>query len=316
MPEPVSFPIIHAASKEYSGTVIEPHKAEEYARHLARQKLAEADELLRCVDPRWKSPPFDPILVAQALGIRCVKVDNPKLDDAMIIMENDQPVILYRCHRTLGRTNFNIFHEIAHTLFPDHSKNHLYWQTRRPRLFEPDGQLEHLCNIAALEFLIPLDLLRRDLGSKSFAAAQVDSLCQRYGASVETVCHRIVEADTVPCALALFENQRQPKHRHSQQKKNRSLSTAATRSQKDICFTYTTASAPFQHHGLFIPTSLSLGSKNCIHRAARSKKLTTGEEDIDLGKDRRQRFYIEALPLTARRRQNGHTPVMAFFYPS
>jgi len=254
--------------------------------------------------------------VAQALGIRCVPVDNPKLEDAMIFMEDGQPIILYRRHRSLGRTNFNIFHEIAHTLFPDHSKNHLYWQTRRPRLFEPDGQLEHLCNIAALEFLIPLDLLRHDLGTKGFGAAQVDHLCQRYGASVETVCHRMLEADTVPCALALFEHQRQTKQRQSQRPKNRSVPTAATRSQKDICFTYTTPSVPFQRHGLFIPTSLSLGSKNCIHQAARSKKLATGEEDIDLGRDRQQRFYIEALPLTTRRRQNGHTPVMAFFYPS
>jgi len=57
MPEPVSFPILPGAKKDHSGTVVEPYKAEEHARHLARQKLAEADELLRCVDPRWQPPP-------------------------------------------------------------------------------------------------------------------------------------------------------------------------------------------------------------------------------------------------------------------
>ena len=56
------------------GPAPEPHKAEEMARCLARQKLAEADQLLRCIDPDWKAPPYNPILIAQALGIRCIPV--------------------------------------------------------------------------------------------------------------------------------------------------------------------------------------------------------------------------------------------------
>ena len=45
--------------------------AEEIVRALARQRLAEADEILSAIDARWSPPPYDPLLVAQALGIRC-----------------------------------------------------------------------------------------------------------------------------------------------------------------------------------------------------------------------------------------------------
>jgi hypothetical protein len=46
---------------------------EESVRQRARAKLAEADQLLRAIDEGWAPPPFDPLLVAQALGIRCAR---------------------------------------------------------------------------------------------------------------------------------------------------------------------------------------------------------------------------------------------------
>ena len=189
---------------------------EEVVRGLAREKLAEAEAILREIDEEWSPPPFDPLLVAQALGIRCAPVKEPWLDDAMIFVQEGTPTILFRQQRSKARTHFNIFHEIAHTLFPDYQHNALYQHSRRPRLFEPEGQLEYLCDIAAAEFLMPLDLFCQDLVDKGFGAGCVDALCSRYGASMEAVCLRMVESNLEDCALVLLEHRRQRPQRQRQ----------------------------------------------------------------------------------------------------
>jgi len=64
---------------------------EDIVRLLASQKLQEADEILRQIDPNWAPPHYDPFLMAQALGIRCKAVDAPWLTDAMIFVQEGQP---------------------------------------------------------------------------------------------------------------------------------------------------------------------------------------------------------------------------------
>lgn len=78
------------------------------------------------------------------------------------------------------------------------------------------GQLEYLCDIAAAEFLMPLDLFCQDLVDKGFGAGCVDALCSRYGASMEAVCLRMVESNLENCALVLLEHRRQRPQRQRQ----------------------------------------------------------------------------------------------------
>ena len=273
--------------------------AEEVVCGLARQKLAEASEILREIDERWSPPPFDPFLVAQALGIRCQEMDAPWVEDAMIFVQDGQPTILYRPERSQTRTRSNIFHEIAHTLFPDYQYNDLYRSTSRPRLFEPEGQLEYLCDIAAAEFMMPMDLFRADLQQKELGAQQVPALCARYGASMEAVCLRMVEADMDCFTLGLLEQRREDRRR----------------GRGSVRVVYATPTRRFRQQRLFFPPFLQLEGRSCVLQAARSKKMAVGEEEIDLGRGQSRIFRIEALPLTSRRRRHGRTPVLAFFYP-
>jgi len=272
---------------------------EEVVRDLARQKLAEADELLREIDEHWSPPPYDPFLVAQALGIRCQAVDAPWVEDAMIFVQDGQPTILYRPERSGVRIRYNIFHEIAHTLFPDYLYSDFYRSTSRPRLFEPEGQLECLCDLAAAEFLMPMDLFRADLRKRGCGADRIPGLCARYGASVEAVCLRVVEANVESCCLALLEQRREGRRR----------------GQRCVRVVYATPTERFRQQGLFFPPFLELDGRSCVLQAARSKKMASGEEEVDLGREQRQRFRIEAIPLTARRRRHGRAPVLAFFHP-
>ena len=79
---------------------------EEVVYERVRDRLSEADRLLRRIDSSWSPPPFDPILVAQVLGIRCVPVKNPSLHQAMIMMSDGTPTILYRQQRCPARTRY------------------------------------------------------------------------------------------------------------------------------------------------------------------------------------------------------------------
>jgi hypothetical protein len=79
---------------------------EEVVRGLARQKLAEAEALLREIDEKWAPPPYDPFLVAQVLGIRCVPVEEAWLDDAMICVQDGTLTIFFRPQRSKARTHF------------------------------------------------------------------------------------------------------------------------------------------------------------------------------------------------------------------
>ena len=107
------------------------------------ERFAHADRILREIDDRWAPPPVDPVLIAQALGYRCVSVDEPGLDDAMIMVQNGTPTILFRRGRSRVRTRFSIFHELAHTLFPDYRSNPLM-RGSKVRHFGRQGFLEHL----------------------------------------------------------------------------------------------------------------------------------------------------------------------------
>ena len=289
-------PVVKLAESEGSGRPVE-----DIVRGFARQKLRQADEILSAIDPGWAPPPYDPFLVAQALGIRCKEVDAPWLIDAMIFVQDGVPTILYRPDRSFVRTRFTIFHEIAHTLFPDYQFNPAYRSAGRPRLFEPEGQLEHLCDIAAAEFLLPMHLFACDIERFGFAATSAQQLCNRYGASMEAVCLRMVESDGACCTVALLEDWRNERKKRSD--------------GYQVRVSYAVPTARFRRAGAYLPPCLVLGNRSCIHLASRSKKVACGEECIELGGGKRQLFRIEALPLTARPRRRGRTPVLAFFYP-
>lgn len=307
--------ILELAKKEGSGRPIE-----DVVRELAKQRLTEADKLLREAGDDWLPPPFRPILVAGALRIKCKEVDDHNLDDAMICLENGTPTIKYRRGRSDGRTNFSISHETAHTLFPGYHNTIHYRKPRKRNLFDPDDQLEYLCDIAAAELLMPMDYLLEDLKTKGFGAAQVSNLCDRYEASVEAVCRRMAQSNWKNCALVLFEHQLKPVEENARRRDEHQLSLLPGKvdyeSKKKMRVTYCVPSDDFQKDGWFIPKHKSVGEMSCIHQAALSGQLMEGEEDLEFGDKGTGRFYIEALPVPSYQSLSHFNRVFAFLYPS
>ena len=106
---------------------------------------------LRARDAGWTGPPFDPIMIADLLGIPVEA--NASVPDARIVSKDRRLIIQYNPTQPRARVRFTIAHELAHTLFPDVADEVRHRGGNRQ--ISDDWQLEVLCNIAAAEFVMP-----------------------------------------------------------------------------------------------------------------------------------------------------------------
>lgn len=113
---------------------------------------------LNAMDAGWDGPPFDPLALAQWLGIPIeARGDIP--DARMVPMPDGVLILEYKPMRPRGRLRFSIAHEIAHSQFSDCAaevRNRGKTTTQAP----DNWQLEVLCNIGAAELLMPLGCWR------------------------------------------------------------------------------------------------------------------------------------------------------------
>ncbi len=146
----------------------------------------------------WQGPPFDPFKLAELLGIQ-TQPTSDVLDARTVPIGGSRFRIDFNPDRPRRRTRYSVFHEIAHTLFPDCAqmiRNRGAHKAGR----QDDWQLETLCNVAAAEFLLPIGAL----GQTNDLPPSVDtvlSLRERYEASAEAALLRISRLTTEP-ALA------------------------------------------------------------------------------------------------------------------
>jgi O-acetyl-ADP-ribose deacetylase (regulator of RNase III) len=152
---------------------------------------------LEAMDRGWQGPPFDPLALAELLGIEIAA--NAAIRDAQTVPIGRGKVrIEFNPNRPRGRMRYSVAHEVAHTLFPDVAE-----QVRhRSHHLETHGdqwQLEALCNIAAAELLMPL---------ATFASSPPEELTMHYvldqqrkfDVSTEALVIRLVETSIEPLA--------------------------------------------------------------------------------------------------------------------
>lgn len=136
----------------------------------------------------WEGPPFDPFALAELLSIE-TRPSSEVIEARTVPIEAHRFRIEFNPDRPRRRMRYSVFHEIAHTLFPDcadmirHRGKH---NASRP----DDWQLETLCNVAAAEFLLPTGAL----GQPSELQPTVDAILklrEDYEASAEAALLRI-----------------------------------------------------------------------------------------------------------------------------
>jgi len=175
-------------------------------RRLAREKVVYAKS------KQWTGPPYCPKIFSSIFGIRCKEVEHEIGGEGRLLLYPDgKPWIEYRKGRMEERQRFTIFHEFAHTLFPDYCRFVPHNHSPDGDVADPDKPFEHLCDLGASEILLPLEDFRTDLVKAEWLGFEtVHSLRERYRASIDATTYRLVEvASDLPCAAVFLTDQRQ-----------------------------------------------------------------------------------------------------------
>jgi hypothetical protein len=140
----------------------------------------------------WQGPPYDPLKLASLRGIRSKQSDGLFSAEAQLTpMDGEQLLLEFNPNRAPCRKNFSISHELVHTFFDDCFEM-VHHRKSNPKAFDPQHEVEQLCQAGAAEILIPQDDFLLDLERLSRSLSIVPELCERYQASREAVARRIL----------------------------------------------------------------------------------------------------------------------------
>jgi O-acetyl-ADP-ribose deacetylase (regulator of RNase III) len=153
--------------------------------------------VLEAIDQGWVGPPFDPLLLAALLGIE-VEANSEVRDARTLATSKGRFRIEFNPNRPRGRMRYSVAHEVAHTLFPDCAARVRNRLAHR-ELQGDDWQLEALCNVAAAEFLMPLNSLAPRV-EDSLSIHTVLELQRQFDVSTEALLIRLAETSDLPLA--------------------------------------------------------------------------------------------------------------------
>jgi hypothetical protein len=238
--------------------------------------------------PGWEPPPFDPRVLARALGISIHFTHSLQGIDALIVRRSGRFHILANSAVThAGRLNFTLAHEIGHLFFEDaERKIHLRAQDRR--LYDADPEthvLERMCDSAASELLMPAPHFERVAQETGFHAAAVPRLADIFRASLEAVALRLLYANQGgSCAIGMFEYGVRPSARGSEAASSEPAKFRARR-------VFRTRSFPF-----LFPKGKSVPSTSVIYRASLQMEMLEAQERFSLG-GTHSHLDVSAYPL-------------------
>jgi len=194
---------------ESVGALLAAHPGEndpkKIIRRLAREKIAYAKS------HGWSGPPFCPKELTSIFGIRCKEVHHDIGGEGRILKHPTGKIwIEYHSDRIPERKRFTIFHEFAHTLFPDYCDFLPHHQNADKKAEDDEKEFEYLCDLAAAEMLFPAENFSADLKSLNRLGFEaVHALRKKYVASIDATTYRLIElADSVPCAAIFLVDQK------------------------------------------------------------------------------------------------------------
>lgn len=169
---------------------------EDVIRRRAREIISKHSHL-------WLGPPFCPFALADLEGVRVEEAPIDIRSDGRIFPKGDEVWIQYAKGQTPERRHFTICHELGHTLFPD-----CYQRIRnRTKTEKEEWEFENLCNIAASEFLFPIESFLQHVGNRLPNANEIISLASRYAASVDATSRRLINVANPPACVAFARYQ-------------------------------------------------------------------------------------------------------------
>lgn len=192
--------IVHKSIKALLAAYPNDGNEESIIRRLAREKVAYAKS------QHWTGPPYCPKEFTSLFGIKCKEVDHEIDGEGRILLCRTKKLqIEYRKGRLLERQRFTIFHEFAHTLFPDYCELIPQHQSSLKSPPSPVKKFERLCDVGASEMLMPFDDFTDDLQKLRWLNVEsVHMLRERYNASIDATIYRLLDLVTSVGFAAVF----------------------------------------------------------------------------------------------------------------
>lgn len=150
---------------------------------------------LDAIDNGWPGPPYDPVDLADRLGI-AVQPNDSIVDAQTVPLGVDSFRIDFNPNMSPARVRFSIAHEIAHTFFPDCAQEVRHRNSRSGKVADA-WQLETLCNIGAAEILMPLGRL----GEVDQSALTIENILRKrdeLDVSTEAILIRLIHVTGAP----------------------------------------------------------------------------------------------------------------------
>ena len=267
---------------------------EEIIRRKSRELVAEAKAM------GWAGPPFDPLLLASLRGISSRETRELFSAEAQLTpIEGRQLLLEFNPDRSAGRRNFSISHEIAHTFFED-CYEMVHQRKANPRTFDPQQEVEHLCQLGAAEILMPYEDFISDAASLPLSLNSIPTLAQKYGASREATARRMLSISGRTGALVFFSRRLKPSEIRS---------NAVAEARMRILYV-----VPSGDFSVFLPPHKSAPDESCVCCTTSPDDVVTARETWDVqGFDN---WFVEAMALPIPIESGPDTPsVMALVLP-
>jgi len=143
----------------------------------------------------------------------------------------------------------------------------------RREQFDPDREVEQLCDIGAAEILMPQEEFRDDVAKYGFSLTAVGPLRERYEASREAVIRRMVQLDQGLSAAVFLEHRLKPSELALASQM--SLNGLLTAPEPKLRIAYTATSPSFR---VFLPADKSVPDTSCAYEAATTDNVAQGFE--------------------------------------
>ena len=270
---------------------------EEIIRHLARNEIADARNY------GLNGPPFDPRILASIMGIQHEEskqlIHSEDAELQPIEKESKDLIIRYNPDKPKARQNFSIAHEIAHTLFPEYRNQ--YKANHKIGKFNPDSEVEFLCDLGASELIMPTPKFDLDVRSMGVSLKSLQQLSKLYEASLEATAIRMIRTGIVPCALIVLDYN----HKPTEKSKIEEMEFQAKYQQK-LFDDYSWEPPPIKlrvqysiqakHFSVYIPPHKSIEESSPLYEVSVTRKPFQGNLTLNF-KNRIFDMYAEAIAL-------------------
>jgi IrrE N-terminal-like domain len=248
---------------------------EEIIRLKSRELVAEAKAA------GWSGPPFDPLQLASFRGITSRESTALFSAEAQLTpMEGNQLLLEFNPTRSSGRRNFSISHEIVHTLFED-CYEMVHQRKSNPKAFDPQQEVEHLCQVGAAEILMPYENFAADATKLPLSLGSVPELAKQYRASREAAARRLLRISGQTGALVFFSRRLKPREIRSGEP-----------AEPKMRILYVVPSGDF---GVFLPPHKSVPDHSCVCKVDLPDETVAAREKWDI--PRFGNWFIEAMAL-------------------